>query len=200
MKEKIINSSQKLFLTFGFKTVTMDDIANELSISKKTIYNFFNNKTELVTATAHNLHEQLVKGISAIRNKSDDPIKEFFEVKDLILEHLHDQRNHSIYQLEKFYPEIYKSVKNKHLDFMIKSFGEVLMSGIKFGLFRKNINVDFVSRIYFNSISGLMNPEIYPPENYTLEKSLEKYREYFLRSIVTEKGLKKLDEILINDK
>ena len=196
MKEKIINSSQKLFLTFGFKTVTMDDIANELSISKKTIYNFFNNKTELVTATAYNLHHQLVKGISAIRNKSDDPIKEFFEVKDLILEHLHDQRNHSIYQLEKFYPEIYKSVKNKHLDFMIKSFGEVLTTGIKFGLFRKNINVDFISRIYFNSISGLMNPEIYPSENYTLEKSLEKYREYFLRSIVTKKGLNKLDEIL----
>lgn len=196
MKEKIINSSQKLFLTFGFKTVTMDDIANELSISKKTIYNFFNNKTELVTATAYNLHHQLVKGITAIRNKSDDPIKEFFEVKDLILEHLHDQRNYSIYQLEKFYPEIYKSVKNKHLDFMIKSFGEVLTTGIKFGLFRENINVDFISRIYFNSISGLMNPEIYPPENYTLEKSLEKYREYFLRSIVTKKGLNKLDEIL----
>jgi len=196
VKEKIINSSQKLFLTFGFKTVTMDNIANELSISKKTIYNFFNNKTELVTATAYNLHHQLVKGISAIRNKSDDPIKEFFEVKDLILEHLHDQRNHSIYQLEKFYPEIYKSVKNKHLDFMIKSFGEVLTTGIKFGLFRENINVDFISRIYFNSISGLMNPEIYPPEDYTLEKSLEKYREYFLRSIVTKKGLNKLDEIL----
>ena len=66
MKEKIINSSQKLFLTFGFKTVNMDYIANELSISKKTIYNFFNNKTELVTATAYNLHHQLVKGITAI--------------------------------------------------------------------------------------------------------------------------------------
>ena len=49
-----------------------------------------------------------------------------------------------------------------------------VISVLVIGLFRKNINVDFVSRIYFNSISGLMNPEIYPPENYTLEKSLEK--------------------------
>ena len=56
----------------------MDDIANELAISKKTIYNFFENKTELVDATANNLHEQLVAGISSIRKKSDDPIKEFF--------------------------------------------------------------------------------------------------------------------------
>ena len=87
-------------------------------------------------------------------------------------------------------------VKNKHLDFMIKSFGEVLTNGIEFGLFRKNIDVDFISRVYFNSISGLMNPEIYPSEKYTLDKSLEHYREYFLRSIVTEKGLKKLDSIL----
>ena len=59
-----------------------------------------------------------------------------------------------------------------------------------------SIDVDFISRVYFNSISGLMNPEIYPAEKYTLDKSLENYREYFLRSIVTEKGLKKLDSIL----
>ena len=196
MKEKIIQKAQYLFVAFGFKTVTMDDIANELAISKKTIYNFFENKTELVDATANNLHKQLVAGISSIRKKSDDPIKEFFEVKDLVMEHLHDQKNHSVFQLEKFYPEIYANVKNKHLDFMIKSFGEVLTNGIEFGLFRKNIDVDFISRVYFNSISGLMNPEIYPSEKYTLDKSLERYREYFLRSIVTEKGLKKLDSIL----
>ena len=66
---------------------------------------------------------------------------------------------------------------------MIKSFGEVLTNGIEFGLFRKNIDVDFISRVYFNSISGLMNPEIYPAEKYTLDKSLENYREYFLRSM-----------------
>ena len=82
---------------------------------------------------------------------------------------------------------------------MIKSFGEVLSNGIKFGLFRKNIDVDFISRVYFNSISGLMNPEIYPSKIYSLDSCLESYREYFLRSIVTAKGLKKLDSILKND-
>jgi hypothetical protein len=96
-------------------------------------------------------------------------------------------------------PEIYAKVKNKHLDFMITSFGEVLTNGIEFGLFRKNIDVDFISRVYFNSISGLMNPEIYPSKIYTLDSCLQSYREYFLRSIVTEKGLKKLDLILKND-
>ena len=82
----------------------MDDIANELAISKKTIYNFFENKTELVDATANNLHKQLVTGISNIRESSVDPFNEFFEVKDLVMEHLHDQKNHSVFQLEKFYP------------------------------------------------------------------------------------------------
>jgi len=64
LKEKIIQKAQYLFVSFGFKT-------------------------ELVDATANNLHEQLVAGISSIREKSDDPIKEFFEVKDLVMEHLH---------------------------------------------------------------------------------------------------------------
>jgi len=199
LREKIIKKAQYLFISFGFKSVTMDDIANDLAISKKTIYNFFQNKTELVDATANNLHDQLVIGMSQIRKNSNDPINEFFEVKDLVMEHLHDQRNHSIYQLEKFYPDIYSKVKRKHLDFMIKSFGEVLSNGIKFGLFRKNIDVDFISRVYFNSISGLMNPEIYPSKIYSLDSCLESYREYFLRSIVTAKGLKKLDSILKND-
>ena len=83
---------------------------------------------------------------------------------------------------------------------MIKSLGETLSNGIEFGLIRKNIDVDFVSRIYYNSILGLTDPEIYAPKNYSLNKTMFDYREYFLRSVVTEKGLKKLDEILINDK
>ena len=131
---------------------------------------------------------------------NNPPIDEIFEVKKQVMNHLKDQRGNSIYQLERFYPEIFDKLKKKGLAFMIKSLGETLSNGIEFGLIRKNIDVDFVSRIYYNSILGLMDPEIYPPKNYSLDKTMFDYREYFLRSVVTEKGLKKLDEILINDK
>lgn len=200
MEEKILQIAQKLFLTYGFKTVTMDDIATDLSISKKTIYNFFPNKNKLVEVVANNFHSQITEGITKVKESSKNPIDEIFEIKKQVMNHLKDQRGNSIYQLERFYPEIFEKLKKKGLAFMIKSLGETLSNGIEFGLIRKNIDVDFVSRIYYNSILGLMDPEIYPPKNYSLDKTMFDYREYFLRSVVTEKGLKKLDEILINDK
>ena len=199
MEEKILQIAQKLFLTYGFKTVTMDDIATELSISKKTIYNFFPNKNKLVEVVANNFHSQITEGITKVKETSKNPIDEIFEIKKQVMNHLKDQEEIQFINSKDFILRYLTSLK-EGLAFMIKSLGETLSNGIEFGLIRKNIDVDFVSRIYYNSILGLMDPEIYPPKNYSLDKTMFDYREYFLRSVVTEKGLKKLDEILINDK
>ena len=70
MEDKILQIAQKLFLTYGFKTVTMDDIATELSISKKTIYNFFPNKNKLVEVVANNFHSQITEGLTKVKETS----------------------------------------------------------------------------------------------------------------------------------
>ena len=80
MRKKIINKSAELFLTLGFKSVTMDDIANELGISKKTIYQNFDNKTKLVEAATLNMFDNICDGIDHICNASHNPIEELYDI------------------------------------------------------------------------------------------------------------------------
>lgn len=91
MKEQILNKATDMFLTLGFKSVTMDDIANEMGISKKTIYQHFSNKDSLVKAVTTNLFEDISCGIDQIILANKNPIEELFAIKDFVLKNLKDE-------------------------------------------------------------------------------------------------------------
>ena len=98
MKEKILFNASEMFLNLGFKSVTMDDIANNSGISKKTIYAHFKNKTELVVAVTLNIFDVVKKGIDVIHEQQQNPIIELFEIKRFVMEHLKDEKSSPQYQ------------------------------------------------------------------------------------------------------
>ena len=196
MKKLILNKATDLFLNFGFKSVTMDQIANEIGISKKTIYNFFENKKHLVNVVTNGMFASITIGIKQIKKESLDPISELFDIKLFLIKILKGERTTPLYQLRKFYPETHKEITQKQFDFMTKSAIESLKSGVKLGLFRKDINIDLISRLYFNGMIGIKDQDIFPAEKYEPTFLMLKYIEYHLRAIVTEKGLKKLNSFL----
>ncbi|MBU86626.1 MAG: TetR family transcriptional regulator [Flavobacteriaceae bacterium] len=196
MKKLILNKATDLFLNFGFKSVTMDQIANEIGISKKTIYNFFENKKHLVNVVTNGMFASITSGIKQIKKESLDPISELFDIKLFLIKILKGERTTPLYQLRKFYPETHKEITQKQFDFMTKSAIESLKNGVKLGLFRKDINIDLISRLYFNGMIGIKDQDIFPAEKYEPTFLMLKYIEYHLRAIVTEKGLKKLNSFL----
>lgn len=196
MKKLILNKATDLFLNFGFKSVTMDQIANEIGISKKTIYNFFENKKHLVNVVTNGMFASITSGIKQIKKESLDPISELFDIKLFLIKILKGERTTPLYQLRKFYPETHKEITQKQFDFMTKSAIESLKSGVKLGLFRKDIDIDLISRLYFNGMIGIKDQDIFPAEKYEPTFLMLKYIEYHLRAIVTEKGLKKLNSFL----
>ena len=113
MKEKIIQEARELFLTLGFKSVTMDDIANKLGMSKKTIYTYFSNKTKLVEETTFYTLETIFIEIDKIIEASENPIKELYDIKMFVMECLKDEKASPQYQLQKYYPAIYEQLKLK---------------------------------------------------------------------------------------
>ena len=114
MKEKIIEKSTDMFLNLGFKSVTMDDIANELGISKKTIYVHFPNKTKLVEATTMQVFDTISYGIDCICELDKNPIDEIYEIKKFVMYNLKDEKSSPQYQLQKYYPKTYtKIMKNE---------------------------------------------------------------------------------------
>ncbi|MDA9676320.1 TetR/AcrR family transcriptional regulator [Flavobacteriaceae bacterium] len=196
MKELILEKTRELFLTIGFKSVTMDQIAYDMGISKKTIYNFFENKNELVKAVTSYMFNSITNGVTEIKKNSNNPINELYDINLFLIKYLKKESVSPLYQLEKYYPLIHKEINKKQFDFITKSTTGSLNNGIKLGLFRKDIKIDFISRLYFKGMIGIRDLDTFPLNLYDPVSLKIDFIEYHLRAIVTEKGLKKLNHFI----
>jgi len=195
MRENILDKSADLFLNYGFKSVTMDDIANALGISKKTIYQHFENKTKLVEATTLHMFHIISEGINCICALEKNPIEEIYEIKRFVMEHLKDEKSSPQHQLQKYYPKIFESLKQKQYYLMQDCVVNNLNRGVELGLYRKSINIQFISRLYFNCMMSLKDRELFPLQNFSMNMLMDNYLEYHVRGICTSKGLDILKEL-----
>lgn len=196
LKELILEKTRELFLTIGFKSVTMDQIAYDMGISKKTIYNFFENKNELVKAVTSYMFNSITNGVTEIKKNSNNPINELYDINLFLIKYLKKESVSPLYQLEKYYPLIHKEINKKQFDFITKSTTGSLNNGIKLGLFRRDIKIDFISRLYFKGMIGIRDLDTFPLNLYDPVSLKIDFIEYHLRAIVTEKGLKKLNHFI----
>jgi AcrR family transcriptional regulator len=195
MKKKIILKALNLFLSLGFKSVTMDDLAQSMSISKKTIYQFFKNKNQLISSCTESIQKQLVETFKEIRKNADNPIVELFEIKKEAMKILGNTETAPQFQLQKFYPEIYEEIKNREFNLFKDNIQKSLKRGIKSEYFRKEINIDFVTRIYLNGMRGVRDINLFPLNEFKVDEVIEDFIEYHLRAISTKKGLSLLNKI-----
>ena len=196
MKESILHKATDMFLELGFKSVTMDDLAQEMGISKKTIYTHFPNKAKLVEETTSYVIEHISRGIDAIIALKKNPIEELYEIKKFAMVYLKDEKTSPQYQLQKYYPRICETLKNKEFEMMHDCVVENIERGMALGIYRENLNVQFVARIYFTCAVSLGDHDLFPVDMFTKPELQDYYLEYHLRGIVTPKGRKILNEII----
>lgn len=196
MKEKILEKASDMFLNLGFKSVTMDDIAHEMGISKKTIYAHFPTKLKLVQATTFFVLEKVHETICIVCSANHDPIKEIFTIKSMVNDQLKNEKSSPSYQLQKYYPKIFKQLKEKQFESLNLCVEDNLKRGIKEGYYRKDIDIDLITRFYLSGIMNLSNREFFPAETYKLSDLKDAFLEYHVRAISTEKGLKTLLNIV----
>lgn len=199
MRNQILHKATDLFLNLGFKSVTMDDIANTLGMSKKTIYTHFENKNMLVEASTDLLFSNISNGIDLICETKANPIEELYNIKQFVMNHLKHEKSSPQFQLQKYYPKIYSKMKAKQYEYMQDCVKGNLSRGLELELYRKNLDVEFASRIYFLGIIGIKDNDMFPVEQFPMTTLMEKYLEYHLRGIVTKKGLKQLKITIENN-
>lgn len=199
MRNDILKTAADLFLTYGFKSVTMDDIANALGMSKKTVYQYFENKNILVEETTLYMFDLISEGIDAIIAQQNNPIEEIYNIKRFLMKHLKDEKSSPQHQLQKYYPKIFDSLKSKQSCVMDDCVASNLDRGIALGLYRNTINVEFISKIYFNCMMALKDKELFPLNNFSMNDLMSHYIEYHLRGICTPKGLDHLTHYLNNN-
>lgn len=196
MKHKILEKATDMFLNYGFKSVTMDDLANGMGISKKTIYSHFENKTHLVEESTSNLFCNISEGIDYICSLNKNPIEELYEIKKFVMVHLKNEKSSPQYQLQKYYPKIHESLKLRQFEVMQECVLDNLKKGLELGIYRENLNIDFVSRIYFTGVINIKDQKFFPVEKFPITELMDNYLEYHLRGIVTPKGRKILNSII----
>jgi AcrR family transcriptional regulator len=194
MKEKIIAKASDLFLKLGFKSVTMDDIAGEMCISKKTIYKYFCNKEVLIEESTSTVHRQVHEIIDSIVAKNLNAIHENFEIREMFRDMFKNNIDTSpIYQLKKHYPEIYQNVLSHEIEQCTKYFRENIEKGIREGLYRPDLNIDIYVKFYYTLIFHINENTISEREAQEIE--LEAL-EYHTRAMATEKGILELEKQL----
>lgn len=183
-------------MRFGIKSMTMDDLARQMSISKKTLYQFFADKSELVRMVLITHLDRDRDEIIRIYEENENAIEELFKVIKLVSSKLVKIHPSIHFDLEKYYPEAWKAFKEHKNNFIFKSLTRNMEKGIRTGLYRDDFDVAVIAKIYISRIDSVFDPEVFPPDQYHFSKVYFEMVTYHLRGISTAKGLEILDQKL----
>lgn len=196
-KEKqLVEGATSIFMRFGVKSVNMDDIARQLGVSKKTLYQFFNDKEDLLGRVVERHCSNEDTSISAIHSKKLPAIEEMFEMMYWVISILSKIHPSVQYDLEKYHPGLALKMKASRGRVVHASMLSNLKKGVKEGTYRKDINAEIITRIYLSRIDAFLDPEIFPFDQY---KAVDVYKEifqYHIHGIASAKGIEQLEHIM----
>ena len=195
MKDKIITKATDMFLKLGFKSVTMDDIACEMCISKKTIYKYFSNKELLIEEGTAIVHQNIYKIIDEIVLQNYNAIEENFEIRKMFKEMFQYTNTSPLYQLKKHYPEIHLKVIESKIEDCREMFTQNILKGIRQGLYRENIDIETATKFYYTLIFSINETTQFESEALKLELYA---LEYHTRAIASANGVLELETQLSN--
>jgi len=189
-KERILQKSHELFMRYGIRSVSMDDIAAQLGMSKKTLYQFYTDKEELVDAVLSALLENNRTQCLADRQKAENAIHEVFQAFDMMQEMFTNMNPSIVFDLEKYHPTVSKKLQQHKYVFMYQVIKQNLERGIKEEIYRPEINIDVLTRFRIESMMLAFNSEIFPNNRTQLVGIQEEILEHFLYGLSSPKGHK----------
>jgi AcrR family transcriptional regulator len=194
-KEKqIIADAIKVFMTYGIKSVTMDDIARNMRMSKKTLYQYVSDKNDLVTKCLQHDCDLSEHRINEIVQHNLNAIEENFEISKLIVDDLKSIHPSIFYDLEKYYPEAWQKMHELRHEFTAEVMHKNMEKGMKEGLYRDDLNISVMTRLWVSRLNMIFNPDFFTLNEFNLA---ELYRQMFIhhvRGIASVEGLKYIEK------
>lgn len=196
VKEQLIEKSAELFMRYGIRSVSMDDIARELGISKKTLYQQVENKEDLIRRIFMSRSTEEREEIHQMRQQSRDAIEELVLVAKFMISRLRLMSPTSRYDLEKYYQDIHLELKELHMTFFVQFIQENLQRGIADGLYRTNIEVAVVAKLFVSMAVKLGHNEYFSVREYKLENLVQQLFLYHIHGVASDQGLEKVANYL----
>lgn len=187
-KERILEKATDLFKRYGIRSITMDEIAAQLGISKKTIYQFFTDKDAMVEAVVNEEMKQNEEGCREYSVTAENAVHEIFLAMDGIEEMLKTMNPQLIHDLEKHHPAAFKRLKQYKYQFLYTMIKENLERGTQEDFYRSDVNIDIAARHRIETAFMPFNQEAFPYNKYPMNQTCQELAVLYLHSISNEKG------------
>lgn len=192
----IINGALGMFNKFGLRSVTMDDVARELGISKKTIYKYFENKADLIQKAVQTVHDSIQATLMEIHGNSTNPIDELIEIDSVVCKIMKGHNPSLRYQLQKYYPKTYSYLYEGRHSLIHKMIKENIEMGQKGGWYREDASKEVISFLYCAKVDTIPDEEQEVFASFDMPFIMNQALMYHIRGIASAKGLTYLEEKL----
>lgn len=193
-KQKIAQAAAALFMKYGIKSVSMDDIATSIGISKKTIYQSFKNKGELVKDVVASIIRYNEETCRRDHKRSENAVHEGFLAMVKVTELYQNMNINVLYEMQKYYPAVYKIFSSFRREFLYRIIKDNFLRGIDEGLFRKDINIDIAAKFRVESMLIPFTPDFYDNLNVSIAEANDEVFLLYLNSMVTAKGARLIEK------
>lgn len=194
MRERILEYCEQTFMRYGIRSVSMDAIAVGLGISKKTIYQYFKDKEEIIKALLEKGHNEDCVALKEIDNKAKDPIEKFF----LAFKYYHDElcsiNPALIYDLRKYHPDAWETFCIRKENDPLHMVSDILVKGIEQGLFRPEINIKIMSRFIVRIMDMMADGVAFPASQFKIVDIHTELMTHYIYGIATEEGRKLIEK------
>jgi TetR/AcrR family transcriptional regulator, cholesterol catabolism regulator len=187
--DRILSESLRLFKKNGIRSVNMDDISKEMGMSKKTIYQYFANKSELVEKVLGYMHEQESMVCLDVDVTKMNAIDILLAVSRNVSKQMKDLNPINAFELQKYYPAIFREFVIKKRDHVFEQVKQNFAQGIAEGIYRNDLDIDLVARLYIQKLVDVHDPEFLSSVNFGFEKVFQVMFDNHIRGIANAEGL-----------
>ena len=188
VKEKILQEAFRLFCRRGIKSVSMDDIALQLGMSKKTLYKWFENKDEIVQAVIQNYLHAIEQSCNSLSCCAANAVDELIKIRAMNKKLFSELPSSIFFDLQKYHPAAWQIFNEHKTSFILIKVKENIRRGIAEGYFRDDLDVEVMARLRMAQIELVFNPDIFPPDQFNVGEVQLECLEHFLLGIATLKG------------
>jgi AcrR family transcriptional regulator len=189
-KERILVRSHELFNKYGIRSVSMDDIAAQLGMSKKTLYQYFADKEELVDACFSGVMDEHRGRCLENKKNAEDAIHQEFLAYDDMTEMFVEMNPSVLYDLQKYHPGAFRKFNDFKYKFLYNVISDNLKWGIASELYRPEIDVDVITRMRIEIVMLAFNAEVFPNNRSQLIHIEHQLFDHFVYGLATAKGQK----------
>jgi len=189
IKERILHKASEMFFQFGFLKETMDEIANKLGMSKKTLYKFYPGKEHILRELFHNVKCEIDDCIKELwADESMDFVVKVKKLMNFIGTHSSKLRGPLMEDIQKYHPEMWEEIQEFRKQNSLKKFTVLISEGIEKGVFRKDIDQSLIVLTYIYAIQGIVTPEVLSQIPFSSSQVFESLGKIIFEGILTEEG------------